>query len=324
MCAPLAAADPDPAVPLPAPAPGPVQPPVDPVAGPGAGAGSAAGDDGAAASAAGAVCVATAVAVLGMLWLPLHAEQPRRMLVLDPARYPGAAHLVEGADVPAADMRPTVFEAVDDLPAPFRDGCITGWDDRPVVTCTYGDPDADRTIAVVGSSHAEHWVTAMGALGAEHGFRVVVYLKMGCPLTIVPGIYGSPYCSEWSQEVVEILGHTRPDWIFTTSTRPRLGGIGDETPPDVVETWAALSRTTFRSSASGTRRGCAATASCTGQPIACARAGTPSRAEYRVTRSSTRSTQPPRRPSSSRWCIRSISVTPCATDRSAESSRATC
>ena len=191
--------------------------------------------------AAGAVCVATAVAVLGMLWLPLHAEQPRRMLVLDPARYPGAAHLVEGADVPAADMRPTVFEAVDDLPAPFRDGCITGWDDRPVVTCTYGDPDADRTIAVVGSSHAEHWVTAMGALGAEHGFRVVVYLKMGCPLTIVPGIYGSPYCSEWSQEVVEILGHTRPDWIFTTSTRPRLGGIGDETPPDVVETWAALS-----------------------------------------------------------------------------------
>lgn len=36
VCAPLASADPDPAVPLPAPTPGPVQPPADPVAGPGA------------------------------------------------------------------------------------------------------------------------------------------------------------------------------------------------------------------------------------------------------------------------------------------------
>ncbi|TRW82457.1 hypothetical protein FK535_13825 [Mycolicibacterium sp. 018/SC-01/001] len=34
VCAPLAAADPDPAVPLPAPAPGPVQPPADPAVNP--------------------------------------------------------------------------------------------------------------------------------------------------------------------------------------------------------------------------------------------------------------------------------------------------
>ena len=41
-------------------------------------------------------------------------------------------------------------------------------------------PVGDRTIALAGGSHAEHWITALDELGKQHHFKVVTYLKMGC------------------------------------------------------------------------------------------------------------------------------------------------
>ena len=52
-----------------------------------------------------------------------------------------------------------------------------------MINCTYGDKAATRTIALAGGSHAEHWITALDLLGRLHHFKVVTYLKMGCPLT---------------------------------------------------------------------------------------------------------------------------------------------
>ncbi|WP_416382616.1 acyltransferase family protein [Nocardia beijingensis] len=170
---------------------------------------------------------------------PLHAVG-----ALDPRLYPGAEALASGAAVPQMRMRPTVFEAPGELPPPTVDGCIADWDTREVITCTYGDPDADRTLAVVGSSHAEHWLPALQVLAAEHSFRIRVYLKMGCPLTLAEdAMYKGepiPDCRDWSREVIERLGADPPDWVFTTGTRPREDR-GDETPPEYLEVWSALS-----------------------------------------------------------------------------------
>ncbi|WP_281180901.1 SGNH hydrolase domain-containing protein, partial [Nocardia lijiangensis] len=147
------------------------------------------------------------------------------------------------AAVPRATMRPTVFEAPADGAYPSRDKCIADWDTREVITCTYGDAGAERTIAVVGSSHAEHWVPALDVLAREHGFRLTVYLKMGCPLTVAaePMYKGEPIpdCRDWSAEVIDRLGVDRPQWVFTTGTRPR-DGTGDETPTDYLEVWSRL------------------------------------------------------------------------------------
>ncbi|WP_280347029.1 acyltransferase family protein [Nocardia neocaledoniensis] len=162
----------------------------------------------------------------------------------NPERYPGAEALASGAPTSAEPLRPTVFEAAADVPPPTRDGCIADWDTREVVTCVYGDPDADRTLALVGSSHAEHWLPALQVLADEHAFRVQVYLKMGCPLTMAAdALYKgepNPDCRDWSAEVIDRLGVDRPDWVFTTGTRPREEG-GDETPDDYLAVWSALS-----------------------------------------------------------------------------------
>ncbi|WP_436838177.1 acyltransferase family protein [Nocardia amamiensis] len=168
---------------------------------------------------------------------------PEAVAVLDPTHYPGAEALVNGASAPPVPMRPTVYEAPADLAYPARDGCIADWDTRDVITCAYGDAGAHRTVAVVGSSHAEHWVPALDVLARKHGFRVEVYLKMGCPLTVAaePRYKGEAIvdCRDWSAEVIDRLALDRPEWVFTTATRPR-DGLGDETPADYLDVWSQL------------------------------------------------------------------------------------
>ncbi|WP_369797501.1 acyltransferase family protein [Nocardia sp. CNY236] len=195
--------------------------------------------------------VGQVVAVLGVAVLTVSVgaqvvttiNPPRAVASLDPLRYPGAEALISGANVPPAEMRPTVFEAPADRAYPAIDGCIADWDTREVVTCIYGDASADRTIAVVGSSHAEHWVPALDVLARTHGFRIVVYLKMGCPLTVAaePMYKGQPIpdCRDWSAEVIDRLGVDQPEWVFTTATRPRADK-GDETPADYLDVWSQL------------------------------------------------------------------------------------
>ncbi|WP_405180027.1 acyltransferase [Nocardia sp. NBC_01377] len=170
---------------------------------------------------------------------PAHPPQ-----ALDAISYPGAATLLsDSVEQKSAAMRPTVFEAEADAPAPTYDGCITP--NREVRVCTYGAPDAARAIAVVGGSHSEHWLPAFEMLGSEHGFRVVTYLKEGCPLTLSDqpsyAEFPFPECREWTEEVLDRLAETRPEWVFAPGTRYRMHADGDEVPPEFLDIWTALS-----------------------------------------------------------------------------------
>jgi hypothetical protein len=161
--------------------------------------------------------------------------------------YPGARALTAHVRVPTLRMRPTVLEVKDDLPATTRDGCISDFVNPAVVNCTYGDLAAGRTIALAGGSHAEHWLPALDLLGHLHHFKVVTYLKMGCPLSTeqVPLIMGSnapyPQCREWVQTTMAKLVTDRPDYVFTTSTRPWNIKRGDVMPATYIGIWQTLS-----------------------------------------------------------------------------------
>ncbi|WP_081608734.1 acyltransferase family protein [Rhodococcus ruber] len=178
-------------------------------------------------------------------WYVTHnPETATRVGDLDPARYPGAASLTDGAFTPDAPMRPTLLEAPNDLPPSTYDGCISDLSTRDVIVCTYGDPAAERTVALAGSSHAEHWLTALDEIGQSRGVRLVTYLKMGCPLTLAdePMLGDQPYpdCRDWSRDVLDRLREEPPDWVFSTATRPRPDGPGDYTPGDYVAVWERL------------------------------------------------------------------------------------
>lgn len=161
--------------------------------------------------------------------------------------YPGAQALLNQAKVPKLPMRPTVLEARKDLPVTTQDGCISNFDNTAVINCTFGDESATRTIALAGGSHAEHWVTALDLLGKLHNFKVVTYLKMGCPLTTEknPLVMGDnrpyPKCRTWNEAVMAKLIADHPDYVFTTSTRPWNIKPGDVMPGTYIGIWKTLS-----------------------------------------------------------------------------------
>ena len=164
---------------------------------------------------------------------------------LDPALYPGARALLEGAPVPALDPQPTPLAVAEDLPQTGPDGFMSDFAATTPAVGVYGDPNGAKTIAVAGGSHAEMWIGALDAIGKQNGFRVVTYLKMGCPLTAEATptrLEGTPYpeCRTWVDAVMADLLRTRPDAVFTNSTRPDPAGPADHVPEGYLGVFAEL------------------------------------------------------------------------------------
>lgn len=161
--------------------------------------------------------------------------------------YPGAKALTTNVRVPKLRMRPTILEAKKDLPPSTGDGCISDFSNPALVNCEYGDTDATRTIALAGGSHSEHWLPALDLIGRMHHFKVVTYLKMGCPLSTekVPLIMGNnapyPQCHAWVQKTMDRLIADHPDYVFTTATRPWNIKPGDVMPGTYIGIWKRLS-----------------------------------------------------------------------------------
>jgi peptidoglycan/LPS O-acetylase OafA/YrhL len=179
--------------------------------------------------------------------MTIQRDNGKELSGLSARDYPGARALINNARVPKLPMRPTVLEAKDDLPISTTQGCISDFGNVDVINCTYGDDHATRTIAVAGGSHAEHWITALDVLGRMHHFKVVTYLKMGCPLTTEenPLVMGDnrayPNCRVWNQKVMPRLISDHPDYVFTTSTRPWNIKDGDVMPSFYLGIWRELS-----------------------------------------------------------------------------------
>ncbi|WP_287383666.1 acyltransferase family protein [Gordonia sp. (in: high G+C Gram-positive bacteria)] len=157
---------------------------------------------------------------------------------LDPAVYPGARAFLHGVPVPAVAPQPSPLKVLHDYPETSTDGFMSDFTDGEIHVGTYGAPNGSKTIALVGGSHSEMWITALNIIGKRNDFTVKTYLKMGCPLSTdpEPKQRGVPYpqCYEWGQRVVKRVLEDRPDAVFTTSTRPHDTAFGDWVPPDYL------------------------------------------------------------------------------------------
>ncbi|WP_345556097.1 acyltransferase family protein, partial [Streptomonospora halophila] len=175
---------------------------------------------------AGVFAVVAALVVVsvggGLFW----RHEWLRTVPFDPAVHVGPRAL--GTSEPAASsgapVYPSPVAAGDDLPEVYRDDCQAAKDETTLAPCVYGPGDADTAVAVVGDSHATHWVPALRSIARERDWRVHVYTKASCGFTSarleLPGADRAySECERYNRAVLdELTGDLRPDLVFTSSS----------------------------------------------------------------------------------------------------------
>ena len=93
--------------------------------------------------------------------------------------------------------------------------------------CPIGEPEAERSIVVLGDSHARALSPAIEVIGREHGFRVYVLVYSGCSansLEQVDRATGRPWegCEEFKDWARETITSLEPDLILVSTSAGRV------------------------------------------------------------------------------------------------------
>ena len=104
----------------------------------------------------------------------------------------------------------------------YRYTCWVSHDSSKAKTCPVGDPDADRSMVVVGDSHIGQWLPAFDALGRSEGYQVIPFIKYGCvPYDVETVTNGQSRnyteCADFRDWVVEQIGGIAPDVVYVGS-----------------------------------------------------------------------------------------------------------
>ena len=93
--------------------------------------------------------------------------------------------------------------------------------------CPVGDPDADRTIVVLGDSHARALSPAIEAIGEKYGYRVYVLVYSGCMATSLEQIdraTGRAWdeCEEFKDWADGAIASLAPDLVVVSTSAGRV------------------------------------------------------------------------------------------------------
>ncbi|QRM28457.1 acyltransferase family protein [Microvirga sp. VF16] len=119
--------------------------------------------------------------------------------------------------------------------------CQQNETEAEVLTCVYGEvKNPFKTIALVGGSHAEHWLPALERLAHEYKWKIVAVTKSACQYSTE--VESVPSCTQWNRDVHDVVRRINPDVVFTTSTRrrSRVGGLIEYIPNGYLAHWKRL------------------------------------------------------------------------------------
>jgi hypothetical protein len=89
--------------------------------------------------------------------------------------------------------------------------------------CAFGDATSRTTLALLGDSHAEHWLGGLDRAGREHGWRVEVHVMGGCPVSdfsaLISGAVARRYreCSRYREAALARLVAQKPRAVILSS-----------------------------------------------------------------------------------------------------------
>lgn len=91
--------------------------------------------------------------------------------------------------------------------------------------CVLGDQAGDRTMVVIGDSHARMWLPSLDRIGTKRGFVVHPLIKYGCTAAdVVPwraDLGGAQTdCADWREWAFDQVGALRPDVVVMSARTP--------------------------------------------------------------------------------------------------------
>jgi hypothetical protein len=140
------------------------------------------------------------------------AEDPRAAL----------ADLLETADdqLPG-NLDPSLQEIKAGRSQVYDDGCHVSYRGTRSPSCAYGDPAADRTVVLLGDSHAAQWFPALERLAEENGWRLYSLTKAACKIADLTTVkLGRAYasCDAWREDALDRIETLRPDLVIASAS----------------------------------------------------------------------------------------------------------
>lgn len=154
------------------------------------------------------------------------------------------------ADLP--NMR-AISIATEDISTLHRDECVSLARDSGVKVCSFGDTTSATTVVLFGDSHAIQWFDPIRRIAEHRHWRLVTFLKSGCPATDIPAGRG---CAPWRAQVFQKIHTLRPALIVVGNASVYLGSElhpGGKIPVSLKDWQSATRRTLTTLSASAPR-----------------------------------------------------------------------
>nr|WP_263313763.1 acyltransferase family protein [Mammaliicoccus sp. Marseille-Q6498] len=128
--------------------------------------------------------------------------------------YPGAMAAEKNGNEKLKAI-PEFSDIREETPDSTKDKVHQGIGKSKVLVGKYGKKENyDKTIALVGSSHAQHWLGALQTAAKAHNYRVLSMTKSGCVLTTKDN---DNDCTKWNQNLIKEIKKQDIDLVVTTA-----------------------------------------------------------------------------------------------------------
>jgi SGNH domain (fused to AT3 domains) len=126
----------------------------------------------------------------------------------------------------------------------------TAIDSTNATPCVLGDPTASTTVVLLGDSSADEWALDLAAMGAAHGFRLVVYVHAACPVGAITveleGQSPDPRCATFQSLWRSDLAAMHPAPALVVVAQLRLSNYASSTGGPIPNaTWSAALTTSL-------------------------------------------------------------------------------
>lgn len=111
-----------------------------------------------------------------------------------------------------------------DIPSLYRKGCDQWYHSDALSPCEFGNPQASRTLVLLGDSVGLQWFPAIERVFDPTQWRIVVMTKSACPIVDAPIFYariGREYteCAQWRKAALARIEQLAPQTVILGSTQ---------------------------------------------------------------------------------------------------------